>query len=167
MINTAKKIKLQRGMTMIEMLIYISLVSLMTIIFTNFTIDIIKSSSKALAMKEVNQNVRFIMSRITQELKTATDLESVTTQNIIVKNYEGESVSFKFDSVDHEIIYNDGVDDHLISNGVVKVNNLIFTQIADNVIKINLEVESLKDLKTNRPYSFDLVTYVSPRSPIY
>ena len=56
----------QKGMTMVESMVYFSLIVAISVIFTAFTADVVKSSVKSLAIKEVNQSTRMVMTRIIQ-----------------------------------------------------------------------------------------------------
>ena len=62
------------GFTLIEILIYITLVAGILITATSFAWNVINSRTKAFAVQEVEQNGRFIMEKIIQSVNQANDI---------------------------------------------------------------------------------------------
>ncbi|OGY46171.1 MAG: hypothetical protein A2731_03230 [Candidatus Buchananbacteria bacterium RIFCSPHIGHO2_01_FULL_39_8] len=130
------------GFTLIELLIYLSLTAVVTIIFTAFTVNVIKTGIRAVEDREVQQSTRFILTRITQEIKTAKEVISVAPEQLILKNQDNINVSFYLDSNTHVVYYNDGSNDFPISNDAIKITQLTFESTANNIINISLTAES-------------------------
>lgn len=177
MAKSITKIKLQNnqpltkkggGFTLLEALIYISLVSAITIVFTSFTADVISSSVRSLAAKEVNQSARLVMSRISQEIKSAREITSVTANEIILTNYANETVIFNYDSVNELVNINLGSGNVQISNSSVRVTELSFEEVADNTIKLRIAVDQKKINPTDKEKShIDLETIIATRASLY
>jgi len=64
------------GITLIELLIYIAIIAAVLFIITGFLWDIILGSVKESSYQEVQQNARFALTKITQEVKKATGINS-------------------------------------------------------------------------------------------
>ncbi len=62
---------MRKGFTLVELLVYIAFISIIAAVFVNFAIDIIGSSQKARVRQEVQQNARFALERILQEIRAA------------------------------------------------------------------------------------------------
>ncbi|XOU94295.1 MAG: PilW family protein [Candidatus Kerfeldbacteria bacterium] len=65
------KIKQQQGITMIETLVYLALVSGILLAATSFAWNIINNRTKAFSIQEVEQNGRFITQKIAGVIKEA------------------------------------------------------------------------------------------------
>lgn len=157
-----------RGFTLIELLIYITLVALISIIFTGFTADIVKNASRSLVVKEVNQNARLILSRISQEIKTAKSIDSVSVNEITLTNFNDETFDLGFDSINSLAYIDTGSGDIPISSDVVRVTNLTFSQAADDIIEVNLVVEQKNPTASEpRKHKLDLTTVITARPALY
>lgn len=66
----------RRGVSLLELLIYIALLSIIMVIVSTSFISISKGKGKAEAQSEVNSAIRFSFERLTQDIKSAT---AVTT----------------------------------------------------------------------------------------
>jgi type II secretory pathway pseudopilin PulG len=62
-----------KGFTFIELIIYITIVSLILILASGFTWNIIQGSTRATSYREVQQNARFAMERIIRVLRAGYD----------------------------------------------------------------------------------------------
>ena len=70
-------LKQNKGFILLEKLLYITFVSIALIVLTMFLVDVVRNSTTAINAKEVQQNNRLILSRITQEIKTAKQITSL------------------------------------------------------------------------------------------
>ncbi len=66
-----KKLSSQSGVSLIEMLIYIAIVSVLALAFSNFALDVTGTSTKARVKQDVVQNARFGLERINQAIREA------------------------------------------------------------------------------------------------
>ena len=172
--NVLKKIKNQPcGYSLIELLIYIGLVGVIIVIFTAFTADVLKTSAKALTIKEVNQSARLLLARITQEIKTAKTF-SVSPNQIDLTYAAGTPVTFSFDDTNDLVNYNDGAGNIQISNNTIRVTHLGFQQTVlqtyplIQAITIDLTVEQKNPQpSSNQKYQLQLSSTVTPRPQLY
>lgn len=152
-----KAILENRGFTLVELLVYLGMVSVIVLVFNSIVVDVVRNSARAIEEATVAQNCRFILGRIGQEIKTA--------QSTAV-------------SLDHETLTatrNDGTT-------AVYEKSLIATQLASdsievfrfsatstgNMIEISL---GLKDKKSNNPvmepYSLLITSFAQQRRGLY
>lgn len=108
---------MSRGFTLIEFIIYIAIVAAILAIAVSFSWEIIYGNIKSQALREVQQNGRFAMEKITKALRSDSE------PNIF--------------SVSDGILYQNNIP---ITTDQVKVTNLEITPIA-NTYKINLSIE--------------------------
>ncbi len=108
-----------RGFTLIELIIYIGIVSAILLVAVNFGWEIIYGNVKAQAFREVQQNTRFAMEKISRALEDGQNPSIFTvTNNVLYQN----TVALTADRV--------------------KVTNLQITSIT-NAYKINLTIEHI------------------------
>lgn len=68
--------KNQRGVTLLELLVYVTLISILAIVFVNFTLDIVGTSQKARVKQEAQQNARIALERISRAIREADSLNA-------------------------------------------------------------------------------------------
>jgi len=113
-----QSVAVNKGFTLIELIIYIGIVATVLVLATGFAWNIIQGSVKTACYREVQQNARFAMEKITRAIRA------------------GQNPTTTF-SVSSDILYQNGV---AITTDRIKVTNLQFTAIA-NTYKINLGIE--------------------------
>ena len=62
--------KKQKGVTLIEMIIYIGIVGLMSTALTTMMINIMTLRSKSVVIQEVNSSLKFIVDKINFEIRS-------------------------------------------------------------------------------------------------
>jgi type II secretory pathway pseudopilin PulG len=160
-------LKQNKGFILLEKLLYISLVSIALVILTMFLVDVVRNSTTAINAKEVQQNNRLILSRITQEIKTAKQITSLEPTCISFIDSEDNPVNFYWDSGQEAIFYHSGLEDIRISNSDVRITQLDFNSF-DEVIEIKLELENLKPGNhAVNPYHLQSSSLVVPREKLY
>lgn len=108
-----------RGFTLIELIIYIGIVVAILLVAVNFAWEIIYGNVKAQSWREVQQNSRFAMEKISQALRNGQDPSIFT-----VSNY---------------VLYQNGIP---LTTDRVKVTTFQITSIT-NGYKINLVIEHI------------------------
>jgi type II secretory pathway pseudopilin PulG len=165
--NISKKIKSGGGYTMIELLIYIGIVTAAILVFTNFMVDITKNSARAQVKQEVQQNARLILSRLTQEIRNAKQITSVNPERIILINPLDQDITFQWDNINKEITYDDGTGPIILSGQKIRITQLNFQQ-NNNTISINFKVEQKNPNAQSADKSeITLSSAVVPRSILY
>jgi len=102
------------GLTLIEVIIYITIVSSILTVAVFFAWDIIGGQTKSYVITEINQNSRFILEKIAKDFRQATTLNSVTESSVSIDLLNGDTVVFNF-SMDPDILtYTFNEDDPLL-----------------------------------------------------
>jgi prepilin-type N-terminal cleavage/methylation domain-containing protein len=60
------------GFTLIELIIYVVLIGIVSTVFVSFAFNVIGSGEKARVNQELQQNARFALDRVLQEIRSAT-----------------------------------------------------------------------------------------------
>lgn len=107
-----------KGFTLIEFLIYIAIVSLSLVLIAGFALDIIQGGTKTFVHREVQQNARFAMEKISRAIRAGQDPIVVFT-------------------LSDGILYQGGLP---ITTNQVRVTNLQFIPVS-NTYKTKLTVE--------------------------
>lgn len=68
------KIRLETGLTLLETVVYVALVSMIVLVFVSFALDVVGTAQKARVQQEVQQNARFAIERINHEVRSASNL---------------------------------------------------------------------------------------------
>ena len=157
----------QAGFSLIEVIIYVALTIVLVTVFTAFTTDVVKGAAKIFASKEVHQNYRLVLNRLTQDLKTAKQILDLQVDEITIENAQGDTVRYYFDSAGKTIYYDNGADVYPLHGPEVEVTALVFTAIGQ-AIRLEISLEKAADFKPgSSPYSLSGYSMVIPRPQIY
>lgn len=147
-----------KGFTLIEIIIYIFLAVAILLVASSFAWQIFDNKTKALAIQEVQQNGRFILEKLTQEIHQARDINpSDFDINLALPENVGRVLSLsmrnkaddptEIDVLDNIIrIAKRNQDPYDLSPSQVKITNLTFKNLSTpndttNNIKIILTIE--------------------------
>ncbi|MDO8663474.1 MAG: prepilin-type N-terminal cleavage/methylation domain-containing protein [Candidatus Wildermuthbacteria bacterium] len=111
------KTHVKKGFTLIELIIYIAIVAAVLTVSSSFAWNVIQGDTKTMAYREVQQNGRFVMEKITRAIRSGQNPSIFTVQN--------------------GIIYQSGA---ALTTDQVRVTDLRFTSIADTY-RINLSIQ--------------------------
>ncbi len=128
------------GFTLIELLVYVSIITVAITVFAAFVADVTKNAARSKVVKEVQSNTQFIMDRITNDIRHAQTLGTVTSNSLGLTMSAGQTVTYAFDSASSTATYqqNSGTA-VVISSSTVRVASLSFIKTS-NAITINLYV---------------------------
>ncbi len=161
----------KKAFTLIELLIYLGIVSGLLVVAGAFTWSIIKGSVKSSCVREVQQNGRLAMEIVTREIKAASGInsplagESTDTLSLIMS--DGGLNPTIFELLNNQILLSQGVDGpYALTTDQVLVSNLNFTNLsyADTPGTIRIEMTlDYNNLEVQPEYkaSIDLITTVS------
>jgi len=162
------------GFTLIEIMIYITLVAGILITATSFGWNVINSRTKTFVIQEVEQNGRFIMNRITQMSRQATDINNPSTGNsdsrleLSMRDAGLDPIVFSLNSNDIEMNQAGGSFTTLNSSNV-EVIGLTFDNIStvdgkSKNIQITLTLQHINpDSRQEWQYSNDFITSIELR----
>lgn len=76
------KFKIRRGFTLVEMILYVAIVSIFVTAMIEFALNIVYGRVKSYTQQEVNQNMRLAGKRINFEIRNATGVNSVSASSV-------------------------------------------------------------------------------------
>ncbi|MBI3291074.1 prepilin-type N-terminal cleavage/methylation domain-containing protein [Candidatus Falkowbacteria bacterium] len=88
--------KSQFGLTLIELIIYIALVSMILVSISFLILDIMAGQTGSVADQDVNQNMRFISNYLSKDIKAAEDIVSLTVKSLVLA-VPGDDIAYSFD----------------------------------------------------------------------
>ncbi len=155
-------LKTHRGFTLIEILIYIGLVSVFLIICTSFAWTAINSKIKSQAILEVQQNARLAIERMVQEIHAAKDINIAQSDfdiNLAFPENAGRKLSLVMeyagiDPTEFDVSFNilqikqETSGPYALTSSNVKVTDLTFTNLSTvnnktRNIRIRLAIEHI------------------------
>ena len=153
-----------------ELLVYISITTVTLLMLTSFVVDVTKNAARTKITKEVQQNARLLISRITQEIRTASNIDGA---NSVFDSDQGKLTLVKgtgpvsFYWQDDEVYYSEDLNANLLSNNKVRVTKLNF-QRNNNAITVNLTVEQKNiNARVEGTDKFELSSTIVPRPMLY
>lgn len=164
------------GFTLIEILIYISIIGLVLVGFITFAISISNFKEKVYVEQEVQANSRVALNLITQKILTADGVNvgssifgldpGVLSLSMADPNKNPTIISLTAD--DGQLQIQEGMSDAITTTSKkVKVTNLVFTNLTSTSdrsnIKIKLTIEYIDTDDVIYKYSYSLETAVSLR----
>ena len=126
-----KKKQKKRGFSLLELLIYIGVLSIIVVVITNILISLSNSNSQSQARSEVNSSVRFASELLQQDLKNASAVSvpsfgNPSTSLTLVRNNK----TITYDVSEGVLRRTEGQNDPSnITNSSVIVSSVTFTRI--------------------------------------
>ena len=121
----------KKGFTLVEILLYIALVAVIITSITYFTWDVIYGGIKTYVMREVQQNARFSLERMTYEIEKAQGINSISDNELILDNgTAGPDVIFRFDDINNKITIQigSGSEEDLTSEAIEVTNSYFYNR---------------------------------------
>jgi prepilin-type N-terminal cleavage/methylation domain-containing protein len=170
MIKKIKKLlakKQQQGFTLIELILYISLLSIFLSGAIIFAWDVIYSREKAHAQRMVNQSASTAMMRIDYEIRNAETITSITpTQLVLSKG--GSTTTFNLNGTTLEISQ-DGSGPFPLTSNQTKVTNLVFSETNTSLVNtkgVTIDI-TLEQTSNGLGGSFDSVSSIKQSVELY
>lgn len=158
-----KKLQASKGFSLIEMLIYVAILSAIAIVVVNITLSLAQSVSELKVAKNINSSAIASVERMARDIRSATVIDAIQStfdvhpgrltfisRGVVIEFYlDGDTLKVREDSVDAG---------QLTSNNTL-VKNLIFRRLSDGPldgVKIEMTIESSqgKIIKTENFYDF-------------
>lgn len=151
------------GFTLVEILIYVSIITATLLVFTNFVFDVTRNIAASKEKQELHQNARLVIERISQDIRSASQITAINAHGLSLIDGAGQSISYQQNAT--TIIWSNGVTNASLTSGTVEVTNLSFVDTSPT-ISIQLTVKP-----RTRPHSAgiseSLSTSLTPRSSLY
>jgi len=164
---------MKKGFTLIEVLVYVAVLSIIILTVSGFLIWTMRSNTKAKVMKETQDNARRAMEIMTYEIKEAKSIYTPTSVfgshpgqlSLEIKKYlpEGEDNTYiDFYLCENQLcLKKESKNPIALTSDRVKVSNLVFNQIATTStlpsIQINLQID-YKTLAERPEYQASFIT---------
>lgn len=92
-IKILKRFKSGAGFTFIELILYISILTIILSALVPFAWNTIETGVKSAVQQEVNANARYISERIKYEIRNAKDITAVTPNSISLSNFSPDTTT--------------------------------------------------------------------------
>lgn len=90
------------GFTIIEMIIYLAICSIILVSISYLIIDILAGQTRNYAADEVNQNLAFISDNLIKDIKSASAINSLTASTLVLA-IPSNIVTYNFDGVNQKL----------------------------------------------------------------
>jgi prepilin-type N-terminal cleavage/methylation domain-containing protein len=162
-----KKINLRKGFTLVELIIYMGIFSVLIFIFTDIFVSSIQTKTSGEATAYVNQDANFILRKFEHDLNNANVISqpvpSVSSDSLDFIIY-GQPVTYRLNNGILERV--NGAEINSLNSFGTTVTGLTFTNLGNmegkGVIRIDITLES-KARVNNRPEVINLQTTVGLR----
>lgn len=121
--------KKQLGITIIEMTLYIAIVALISTSLVTLYIQIIQLRTRATAIQEVNESIRLVSSKISQEIRQANKINGIGT-SLSLSSIEVGRNPTTFELNNGRIRMTVGTSAAFISSNLVDISEFILTNLS-------------------------------------
>lgn len=136
---------LKRGVTLLELLIYIAALSGIMVIVSDSFISLAKGRGQSVARSEVNAAIRFAEERIGQDVRSATDVTTPllgVPSPMLTMTVGGTSVTY--DSASGQLRRTEGLNPPVLVTGTnIFVDTPVFTRLENHNIPLNATTTSI------------------------
>ena len=145
------KKQFQKSFTLIEVLVYIAILSIIIVAISAFVLWSTHSTAKAKVMRETLYNARRALEIMTYEIKTAENISSTTANHLFLENTT--TTEFYLCGVaSTTLCQKKGAENPIfLTSDKIEVNNLGFLQIATPTPSIQISLKVDYKNPTNRP----------------
>jgi len=147
---------MKKGMTIIELVVYLGIVAIVLVTMIDMTTRLITTQTKTAATSEVQQNLSYAMSRLTSSIQSASAVSGTYPSDTLNLTVDGNPVTFKLNSNALEI-EEGGLPSTALSSSKVVVSapseGRIFTKVSNGAaisIQVNLMVALASDINTKQ-----------------
>ena len=146
---------MKKGMTLIEIIIYVAIISLISTAFIMISINMMSLKTKSVSQQEINSSLRFISQKINYEIRNAKSISSTTPSSLILIPFDNARNPTVFDLNNGNIRIGFGsTGDCPVTNPCILNSNLI--KISNFTI-INLSSGDSKTQNINYTISGDYI----------
>lgn len=166
-----KKSNKERGLTMLELLIAVAIfIVVVSIIFSLFLTGL-KGYRKAIAVQNVQDNARFLLSFIAKEIRMS-NINSADASNLDITRHDGLNVLYNFDGINiQRTVVGEAAASGPINSEEISVTGSFYTSgigvevpLEQPRITILLRVETKGAQKTEERAEVVIQTTLSPRN---
>ncbi len=141
------KFKINNGFTLVELILYIAIVTIFMTGVIYFTSDIVYGRVKSQVHQEVNQNIRFASKRIMYEIRNASSV-TVSPSSITLGSTDVGRNPTVIDVFGNRLRIGYGGNQYFLTSNKVTVSNLSFTDLSTagtTNVKFSITIDSTGD----------------------
>jgi Tfp pilus assembly protein PilE len=146
MININPKNNTKSGSTLLELLFYIAFFTVLSLILINSMIIMARSLKETSIQAELTQSGD-IMERISREIRGASDINSINTNDLNLKTTDGRNPEIKLSGTNVQIWENSTLTGNLNTSNII-ITAMTFTQITTlqgKAINVSLTLKASDD----------------------
>ncbi|NUM25493.1 MAG: type II secretion system protein [Candidatus Buchananbacteria bacterium] len=126
-----KKSQKQSGFTLIELILYLAIVSIILVSISYLMLDMLSGQTKNYTSQDINQQLRFISNIITKDIRAAQDITSISDDNLVL-TMPGDDITLHFDTANSTLTRQVGFSNLIILHDTsVKVTGVFADQSYD------------------------------------
>ncbi len=114
--NTDSAPKKGAGFTLIELIIYLGILSIILVSMSYLMLDILGGQTKIYGNQDVNQNLRFISNYLIKDIRAASDISSLSADTLVLF-MPGDDITYNFVAAEKKLTR------HLGSNDPIQLNS--------------------------------------------
>ncbi len=146
-----QNLKLVRGSTLVEFLIYMALLSVFLVILTNIFLSIVELKIDSESISSIEQDGRFIMARLLYDIYRASSITTPATtgssSSSLVLVIGGANYTYQLDGTDLEIT--DPIGTVALNGSGTEISGLSFLRVGNpggkHTVKVQFTVGSIAD----------------------
>ena len=131
---------MRKGFTLIELILYIAIVTIMVSSLIPFAWSVIEGGTKSATEQEVSSNGRYIMERIKYEIRRASGITSVSLTSLSLTNFAPDTTTVIDYSGGNVRINKNGTGVINLNSNDVTIQNLWFTNYTSGSVTKNVQV---------------------------
>ncbi len=165
--NKNLKLKINKGFTLIEMLIYMGLLSVFLVVLTEIFTAVLNIFAQTETTSSLEQDSRFIASRLAYDITRSNAITSPAlgnSQNNLSLQAGAENITYSISGSDLILSSNSGVNP--INSTQTKISNLSFLRLGNaggkNQLKIQFTLTSTRE-ETKGPRTLNYQTTIGVR----
>lgn len=154
--------RLQHGYSLIELVIYIALFTLISVVLVKSLVTVMGTYATAQGYRRLQSNGEFIMERITREVRDASDITASSvfdvhpgTLSLTGTDEEGDPTAVSFSVSGGVVQINDNGTVGNLSTSEVVVNSLIFKEVNTSIgegVKVELSLTTANGYIVSAPF---------------
>jgi competence protein ComGC len=133
--------KKKKGFTLIEFLIYMGIVTFFMTMIVLSAINMLYAKAKIIAMGEVNHNARFIMERITYNIRSAESISSASEDTLILEMSPAIYNPMIFSLEEGSVVISRGGLEAVLNTDFVRISRLNFIRVGEKGVEIEVVVD--------------------------
>lgn len=145
-----RKCNYNKGFSLLELLVYIAILLIATTLLVGVFMSISKSRGQSEARSEVNSNLRFVFDKISQDIKTATTIDTPAVagdaSNTLTLTSGGNSVAYCIAGSQLRRKAGGACDgsSEAVTSGKVAVESVLFTRIENSNAALSKTIVGIK-----------------------